>query len=200
MTALFRTIALSLGSLTAARAYAQSTPPSPGGQAWVSEHYHRKTDAMTALAAWGGANVLAGGVSALAADGTRARQFHLMNAGWGAVNAALGLFGRRSAIRDARAGKSLPDAYADLRRTEKILLFNAGLDLGYVAAGAYLLERSRRPGSDTSARDRGWGQAVILQGAALFAFDLLAYRYLHRGEQALRIGGERGVEVRIGGR
>ena len=195
MTTLLRTFALSLGSLVAAEAFAQTAADVD----LPRRYFERKVGAMTVLTAWGGANVLAGGVGALTADDVRARQFHLMNAGWGAVNLALGAFGRRSARRDAAAGRSAEDAYADLRRTEKILLFNAGLDLGYVAAGAYLVERSRRPGSETQARDRGWGQAIILQGVALFAFDLLAYRSLHRAERGLRLGAG-GVMVPIGRR
>ena len=205
MIALLRTVALSVGSLAAARAYTQTSPPSP--EAWVAEHYQRKTQAMTVLTAWGTGNVLVGGIGAAASGDERARQFHLMNAGWGAVNAALGFFGRRSARRDAGAARSLGEGYADLRRTEKILLFNAGLDVGYVAAGAYLVERAKRSrgngagapllSTETAARDRGWGRAVMLQGAALCVFDLLAYRYLHKGEGPLRIGGERGLEVRM---
>ena len=191
---LLRTLLVSASGLLAAPALSQ-TPAAPDA---VRQYFDRKAGAMTVLSAWGGANVLVGGAGALASDGERARQFHLMNAGWGAVNLALGLFGRRSARRDAAAGTDAAAAYADLRRTEKILLFNAGLDLGYVAAGAYLLERSRRPDSDTRERDRGWGQSVMIQGAALFAFDLLAYRYLHRAESRLSVGPGARIGVRLG--
>ena len=195
MTSLLRTLALSLGSFTAARTSAQ-VPAAPLAT-WPERHYERKAEAMTVLTGWGTANVLVGGIGAAASDDEQTRQFHLMNAGWGAINAALGVFGGRSARRDRRAGQPLDIAYADLRRTEKILLFNAGLDLGYVAGGAYLLERAKRPGSETAARDKGWGQAIVLQGVGLFVFDLLAYRHLHKGEGGLRIGGERGLEVRV---
>ena len=207
MRSLFRTLALTFGGLAAARAYPQAPALDADADVWVAEHFDRKAGAMSALTGWGTANVLVGGIGAAVSDGEEARQFHLMNAGWGAINAALGLFGRRSARRDGRGGLNLEAGYADLRRTEKILLFNAGLDVGYVAAGAYLVERSRRArrngagvpllSTETAARDRGWGQAVMLQGAALCIFDLLAYRHLHRGEGALRIGGERGLKVRV---
>ena len=193
-TTLPRTLALALSGLLAAPALAQS-PPADGAP---RQYFDRKAGAMTALTTWGGANVLAGGLGALASEDERLRQFHLMNAGWGAVNAALGLLGRRSARRDAAADPDREGAYGDLRRTEKVLLFNAGLDLGYVAAGAYLLERSRRPGAETRDRDRGWGQSILLQGAALFAFDLLAYRYLHRAERRLRVGPGASLGYRIG--
>ena len=196
MTTLLRALTLSIGSLVAARALSQNLSP----EAWVAQHYERKTEAMTVLTGWGTANVLTGGISAAVSENEQLRQFYLMNAGWGAINATLGYFGRRSALRDASASKTAREAYADLRSTEKILLFNAGLDIGYVAAGAYLLERSRRPGSGTSERNKGWGQAIILQGAALCLFDLLTYRHLHRGEGALRLGGQNGLDIHIGSR
>ena len=133
---------------------------------------------MTALTAWGGTNVVVGGVGALNADREAWRQYHLMTAGWGLVNAALGGFGL---IVNRRADRGAADVLADAKRTEKILLLNAGLDVAYVAGGAYLLARARRAAADAPDRDRGWGRAVIVQGAALLAFDLLAYRRLRRG-------------------
>lgn len=154
-------------------------PASATGDRDAVEHYRRKSEAMTVLVGWGSANVLGGAAGALAAEDRRWRQFYLMNAGWGAVNAALGAFGLRSARADGRGAPSNAEGLQDLSRTERILLFNAGLDVGYVMGGLYLTERARRSaGGD---RDRGWGQAVVVQGAALFAFDLLAYRYLQRG-------------------
>ncbi len=183
MLTLLRTFALSLGSLVAARALSQ-TPPLDGSD-WPRQYFDRKAEAMTVLTGWGAVNVLAGGAGALSSDDEQWRQFHLMNAGWGAINATFGYFGRRGALRDVAADKSVEAAYTDLRRTEKILLFNAGLDLAYIAGGVYVLERSRRPGSDTQDRDRGWGQAIMIQGAALCLFDLLAYRHLHKAEQGL---------------
>ena len=153
--------------------------------AWNTDRLDRKRDAMRVLTGWGASNVAVGGAVALASDDGVARAAGAMSAGWGAINAALGLFGLRGARRDRAAGQTVAEAAADLRRTEKILLFNAGLDVGYVAAGAYLTARADRPGEDDPARLRGWGRAVMLQGAALFAFDLLAYRHLHVSDTAL---------------
>ena len=196
MTSLLRTLTLSLGSLLAARAAAQSPADAT---AWADRHFERKTEAMTVLTGWGATNVLVGGAGALVSDDRELRQFHLMNAGWGAINAALGLFGRRSAVADRSKGLPLDEAYADLRRTEKILLFNAGLDVAYMAGGAYVLQRAKLESADDPAQLRGFGKAIILQGAALMAFDLLAYRHLHRSEVGLTVGlGSVGVTVPIG--
>ncbi len=199
MSSLLRTFALSLGSLLASRGAAQ-TPTPADASAWAGHHFQRKAEAMTVLSGWGAANVLAGGVGALVSDDEELRQFHLMNAGWGAINLGLGLLGRRSATADRRASHPLDEAYADLRRTEKILLFNAGLDVAYIAGGAYLLQRAKLDGVDDPERLRGFGKSIVLQGAALMAFDLLAYRHLHRSEASLSIGpGGVRVTVPIGG-
>ena len=51
-------------------------------------------------------------------------------------------------------------------------LFNAGLDVGYMATGAYLWERGIRKDSRGL---KGYGQSLILQGGFLFTFDLIMY-------------------------
>lgn len=196
MHPLVRTLALSLGSLLAGRATAQNaTAP----VTWTDFHFDRKTEAMTVLSGWGAAGVLVGGVGALVSDDEELRQFHLMNAGWGAVNLTLGLLGHRSARSDRRASLPFEKAYADLHRTEKVLLFNAGLDVAYMVGGAYLVQRAKLDGVDNPQRLRGFGKSILLQGAALMLFDLTAYRHLHRSEAMVSVspGGVR-VTMPIG--
>ena len=175
-----RPLLVSLAGVVGLHAAAQVGPVDDS--AWVTRHLDRKERFLTVLTTWGGANVIAGGVGALAADDERWRQFGLMSAGWGLVNAALGGFGLRSVARDRRGGLSLAEGYADLQRTERLLLFNAGLDVAYVVGGAYLIDRSNRADNEDRDRDRGWGQAVVLQGAALLALDVFGFRYLRRGQ------------------
>jgi hypothetical protein len=55
----------------------------------------------------------------------------------------------------------------------RILLFNAGLDVGYMATGLYLRERANR--AENSERLRGYGNSLLLQGAFLFTFDLIMF-------------------------
>ena len=57
---------------------------------------------------------------------------------------------------------------------EKILLFNAGLDIGYIGAGFYLAERSKSTVNKPN-RLKGFGQSLILQGSFLLVFDSLFY-------------------------
>lgn len=192
-----RSLLLSATALLAAHATAQA--PAPSAAAWDARYLERKGQALEVLTAWGGANVLAGGALGLASDDECWRQFGWMSAGWGAINAGLGLLGVRA---DRTEERSLEQAHRDLARTERIFLFNAGLDVAYVLGGAYLVQRGRLPEhADTRDRDNGWGRAVMLQGLGLFAFDLLAYRHVHRSDldiaPVLRAGGGLGLSATL---
>ncbi|KAA9085432.1 DUF6992 family protein [Microbacterium radiodurans] len=118
------------------------------------------------LTRWGTASMLVGGVLALPG---RTRAFGLQTLMWGAIDLAL------AAI--TRGRDKVPQAQT-LRR---ILLVNAALDVGYVAAGAHLAVRTPTFGGRLRPTDaRGHGLAVVLQGAALFVIDLTAARRLRR--------------------
>lgn len=118
------------------------------------------------LTRWGAASVLVGGMLAVF---PRTRAFGMQTLMWGAIDLGIAVFtGKR---------RSLPERSA-LRR---ILLVNTALDVGYVATGAHLAVRTPTFGGRLSAADaRGHGLAVIIQGAALFVFDLAAARRLSR--------------------
>ena len=85
------------------------------------------------------------------------RSFGRQTAAWGAVDGVIAVLGAR------RRGATDP---ARLRR---VLLVNAGLDLGYLAAGAWLVRDGRW---------RGDGAAVLVQGSFLLALDATAARVL----------------------
>jgi carboxylesterase len=95
---------------------------------------------------------------------------------WGAIDAAIALGGRRAARRRQAAR---PDALApgivdreanrEARRLARLLWFNTGLDVLYVAGGLALA--FTRGATSPFWRGTGWGIAV--QGAFLFVFDLL---------------------------
>ena len=105
------------------------------------------------LSGWAVASVV-GGVALSAFP--RTRGFGRQTAAWGAVDGAIayaGIRGRR------RKGPTDP---AHLRR---VLLVNAGLDVGYLALGRRMLH---------SERWRGDGQAVLVQGAFLLLLDTTA--------------------------
>jgi hypothetical protein len=149
--------------------------------AFAAERTRLDQRGMVILGGWAVGNLLVSGIAAGQAKGS-AQYFHQMNVGWGAVNLALaggGYLGARRA-----AGQPLADRSGNVRsqlKTENLYLFNAGLDVAYLATGVYLLEKGRTPAaSGSSERWRGYGQSLLLQGGFLLLFDGLQYTAHHR--------------------
>ena len=112
------------------------------------------------LGAWAAASVALG--AALAAR-PATRGFGRQTAAWGAVDGAIAWAGAR---------KRRAKGPTDPGRLRTVLLVNAGLDVGYLAAGAWLVRDGRW---------RGDGAAVLVQGAFLLALDTTAARRLATG-------------------
>lgn len=130
---------------------------------------HRR-DGMMVLGSWAVLNLTSGLYLRANRQGVD-RSFHEMNALWNTVNLGIAGAGFLAAMRleQPESAAGLMQLQHDL---DKVLLFNAGLDLAYIAAGFWMIERSKTVGKQND-RWRGYGQSVILQGAALFAFDVL---------------------------
>ena len=128
------------------------------------------TGGMAVLGGWAVSNLLIGSVG-MAKTGGSVRYFHQMNAAWNTVNLAIAGFGYYG-LKNQSLDLSLAETVNEFHTFEKILLFNAGLDVGYMALGAYLWERGLRKESE---RLTGYGQSLILQGGFLFTFDLILY-------------------------
>jgi len=61
-----------------------------------------------------------------------------------------------------------------LIRSENMYLINTGLDLLYMAGGAWMIHASSSSAENEDML-RGYGQAVIIQRAFLFLFDLTKF-------------------------
>lgn len=121
---------------------------------------------MGVLAGWAGANVVGGTAGYLREPPGRSRAAWGAHAAWNVVN--LGLAGaglaRASSARDLEA-----EALAERqRRLQTVLWVNAGLDVGYVAAGAGLQALGR---DQQDPALQGVGDALLVQGAFLLVFD-----------------------------
>lgn len=188
-----------LGALAARSAAAQSAtdslraaapPPTAAGplRGFGAERSRLDQRGLIVLGGWAAGNLLLSGIATGQTDGS-AHYFHQMNIGWGAVNLALAGAGLRAARRAARtpggpsAGR--PSAVRAQLRTENLYLFNAGLDVAYLATGAYFLEKSRHPATDNPNRWRGYGQSLLLQGGFLLLFDGFQFATHHRHGRAL---------------
>lgn len=136
---------------------------------------------LSVLGGWAVGNLLVSGIATGQTEGS-AHYFHQMNLGWGAVNLALAGAGYLAARRAARSPSTTrADNVRRQLKTENLYLLNAGLDVAYLAAGAYLLEKGRNPSAAGSpSRWRGYGQSLVLQGGFLLLFDGAQYAAHHR--------------------
>lgn len=87
------------------------------------------------------------------------------------VNLVIAGFGYYNAL-NAGSDLTLLETFAEQKGIENILLLNAGLDVGYMLGGLYLLERSKNV-SKRQDMLKGFGQSIMLQGGFLFAFDVI---------------------------
>lgn len=133
------------------------------------------------LLVWSGLSVCAGIVSLLLGLPFW-RGFGIQAVAWGVVDAVIAVLGD-GAARRRRAGLADPLARTRLlleeRNLRRLLLINTGLDVLYVAGGAALALTLGTGGLQW--RGHGWG--IVMQGAFLFAFDLLHAQRIPRTAQ-----------------
>ena len=124
---------------------------------------------MVTLGSWAIGNMALNGGLMLNRERDQRYYFYQMNVFWNVVN--LGLAGFSLLSLDETGGLSLYETLQEQNGLEKILLFNAGLDLGYIATGLYLRELGNNRENRRN-QWRGYGNALILQGGFLFLFDV----------------------------
>lgn len=134
------------------------------------DRIHLNSNGMLVLGGWAITNITLGGIG-MTQTGGRTKYFHQMNIAWNTVNLGIAGFGYYG-LRNSSPGLSLSETISEFQNFENILLFNAGLDVGYMGIGAYLWERGLRKESN---RLVGYGQSMILQGGFLFTFDVILY-------------------------
>jgi hypothetical protein len=124
---------------------------------------------MQVLLGWSALNMAGGTVGYFQTSGKN-RYFHQMNAIWNVVNAGIAVSALAGMGSDSLT--SLPMAYKEGLTMEKVLLANAGLDVAYIAAGGYMMERGMRK---DQVRFRGYGQSLLIQGGFLLALDTVLF-------------------------
>ena len=155
-------------------AYSQATSL----ETFNKSRMQRQRTAMTILGTWAIGNMAAGAVLQGRTTGDT-KYFHQMNIGWNAVNLVIAGAGYLGLRKLDAAGMGLFESVDSHYGFQKILLFNAGLDVGYMLGGAYLIERSKNtPLEKKPERLKGFGQSIVVQGAFLFLFDLGSYFWL----------------------
>jgi hypothetical protein len=132
---------------------------------------HIKNTGMQVLGSWAVANIVVGGIGWASAHGTT-KYFYQMDALWNLANLGAALAGYVNTQKDKDEQYTPEESLKEQRKLEKIFLINGGLDLAYIGTGFYVKHRGNVNNSDQS---RGYGSAIILQGAFLLLFDATMY-------------------------
>ncbi len=125
---------------------------------------------------WGGTNLVGGSALSLLSDRSEHPTrwaFGIQSAAWGAIDvgiAGVGLW----ILSGAPAGRTRAELIDKERLYHDALLFNMGLDVAYMAAGTAIVVASAR-GVNNADEWRGHGSAIIVQGAALLTFEVIAW-------------------------
>ena len=141
-------------------------------QAFNLKRIETNKKAMLILGGWALGNMAFSGIKVGNTEGVE-KGFHQMNIGWNAFNLSIAALGYWGATKENPATFDGFNTMNEHYKLQKIFLLNTGLDVAYVVGGAYLIERSKT--AEKSEQMKGFGQAVILNGAFLFIFDLGNY-------------------------
>jgi MFS family permease len=127
-------------------------------------------DGMVVLGSWASANIIGSAIGYGLSTSNEEKEFYIMNGSWGLINLGLAL---PALLTKPKPTASLYDLQRNQTKFEKIFLANAVLDVAYIAGGFYLKEyASNQSALKDQERFNGFGNAIILQGAGLMAFDI----------------------------
>jgi hypothetical protein len=131
------------------------------------------------LAGWSVANIATSGVwLALGSDDAYTKDYHLMNLGWNTVNASIAYWSWISSSKFT--SKTTIEQLRYLKRVEQAYLVNVGLDLIYISGGWWMRQQIHHQ-LDLKAM----GDAVILNGAFLMAYDLAMFAWLRNSNSPI---------------
>lgn len=128
---------------------------------------------MVVLGSWAVGNLITN--AALSSNSSVSdKYFKQMNIYWNVVNLAIAGGGYWATKKEEGNELTIYNLLSRQHKTEKALLFNAGLDIAYMATGQLLKERAQHKIAE---RDRleGFGNSLLLQGAFLFTFDIILH-------------------------
>lgn len=158
--------------LSALHAFAQQSP-----EDFMQKSIRTQNAGMIVLGGWAVANLATGAYGWASTTGQR-KYFHQMNFMWNVVNlsiAGLALYNSSvTPMESLQTGEFL----AKHMKTEKILLINSALDVGYMGAG-FLLKHYAAKSDKNRNLLSGYGSSLILQGVFLLVFDLTLHQVLH---------------------
>lgn len=140
----------------------------------VAHQTHRLSkQGMVFLTSWASVNILSGS-AVFISNSYEEKCFYAMNSGWGVVNLAIAL---PSLLSQPKTYSDITKLSENLRKTEKVFLLNAGLDVLYITAGIAAIEYSKQQKSiKEKEMFSGFGKSVVIQGATLLVFDGIMFQ------------------------
>lgn len=165
---------------------AQNTNNLDSFKDFARSHQKINKTGMWILGSWAVGNMLVGGISLASGVKNENKYFQQMNIAWNVVNAGLAGFGLHQAYNSIE-GLAWQEVLGNHHQMQKILLFNAGLDIAYIATGFFLIEKSNNV-SKLPERLSGFGKSLILQGSFLLLFDVsMVLVHQHNGKKMKNI-------------
>lgn len=143
---------------------------------FYSESLRTTNTGMYILGGWAITNIATGAYGWSRFDGDT-KYFHQMNLFWNTVNLSIAGFALYSNYMLDISALGPDEIMNKHNSTERILLINAALDIGYIGAG-FLMRHLAGRSSKNSDLLKGYGNSVILQGGFLFLFDVVLYGIL----------------------
>lgn len=167
-----RTVLIVFILLAGLQVWAQQTPAE-----FYSESLRNMNTGMYVLGSWAILNMATGAYGMTTTEGST-KYFHQMNLFWNTVNlgiAGFALYNNLHTDVSLLSDQQIMDKHF---KSEKLFLINAGLDVVYMAGGAFMVHKSK---SSTKRPDllKGYGNSVILQGGFLLVFDAAMYFIQH---------------------
>jgi hypothetical protein len=135
---------------------------------WNEERRSTQRVGMFALGGWAVGNLGVGAFGVALEPDERLRALHLGNLVWNGVNLALAVIGLIDSWRPEEGPLDAKALLVRSEREEKVFFINAALDVAYLATAAFLWQRGDATGDP---RLVGFGQALLIQGGFLLAFD-----------------------------
>ncbi|WP_421799034.1 DUF6992 family protein [Haliscomenobacter sp.] len=148
------------------------------------DRLNKQRQGMLVLGTWALGNMAVGAIRLGHTSGEN-KAFQQMQIGWNVVNLGIATLGYFSTLKVDPSSWDTYQSVQEHYKIQKILLFNAGLDVGYMLGGAYLMQRGQQEVKNAE-RLRGFGRSILIQGAFLFAFDLSLHSILSSDNPKLK--------------
>ena len=140
------------------------------------QSYKINNTGMFVLGSWALLN-MAGGAYGWARNDGQQKYFHQMNLFWNTVNLTIAGIALYNNFRVDCSLMDPDEIMSKHIKTERLLLLNSALDLGYIGTGFFLRYLS---GQSENRGDllKGYGNSLLLQGSFLLVFDLFLNQLL----------------------